>query len=102
LPHCASFGSAPPCQTADHDDSEYIDPFAGNEAFCSIEERTYYWERRLSADEWVGQARTFTDHQRLEPERLRTVLQALHETVEALGGTVHAYGGTYVVLARRA
>jgi SAM-dependent methyltransferase len=84
------------------DDSGYIDPFAGNEAFSSIEQRTYYWERTLSADEWVGQARTFSDHQRLDPGRLRTVLRALGDTIEALGGTVHAHGGTYVVLARRA
>ncbi|MGH3513310.1 MAG: class I SAM-dependent methyltransferase, partial [Pseudonocardiaceae bacterium] len=84
------------------DDSGYIDPFGENEAFCSVETRTYRWERTLSADEWVGQALTFSDHQRLEPERLRTVARALHAAVETLGGTVEAHGGTYVVLARRA
>jgi hypothetical protein len=50
----------------------------------------------------LGQAATFSDHQRLEPERLRTVARALHATIETLGGTVEAHGGTYVVLARRA
>jgi hypothetical protein len=84
------------------DDSGYIDPFTENEAFCSVETRTYRWERTLSADEWVGQAVTFSDHQRLEPERLHTVARALHATIATLGGTVEAHGGTYVMLARRA
>ncbi|HEX4099311.1 MAG: class I SAM-dependent methyltransferase [Pseudonocardiaceae bacterium] len=84
------------------DDSGYIDPFAENEAFCSVETRTYRWERSLSADEWVGQAATFSDHQRLEPESLGTLARALHATIETLGGTVDAHGRTYVVLARRA
>jgi hypothetical protein len=55
------------------DDSGYIDPFTDNEAFCSVKTRTYRWERILSADEWVEQAATFSDHQRLEPEHLCTV-----------------------------
>lgn len=84
------------------DDSDYIDPFTENEAFCSIEARTYRWERTLSAEEWVGQAATFSDHQCLEPERFSAVARALHETIDTLGGTVHAHGRTYVVLARRA
>ncbi|MGH3672965.1 MAG: class I SAM-dependent methyltransferase, partial [Pseudonocardiaceae bacterium] len=84
------------------DDSGYLDPVAGNEAFCSVEARTYRWERALSADEWVGQAATFSDHQRLDPESLTTLMRALHATIDTLGGTVHAHGRTYVVLARRA
>jgi len=80
----------------------YINAITENEAFCSVETRTYPWERTLSADEWVGQALTFSDHQRLEPERLRTVAQALRATIETLGGTVEAHGATYVVFARRA
>jgi hypothetical protein len=82
------------------DDSGYIDPFTESETFCSVETRTYRWERTLSADEWVGQAATFSDHQRLEPERLRILTRALHATIETLGGTVEAHGETYVVLAR--
>jgi SAM-dependent methyltransferase len=65
------------------DDSGYIDPFAGNEAFSSIEQRTYYWERPLSATNgW--------DRQRLSAITsastwlLRTVLQALGETIDAV------------------
>jgi hypothetical protein len=45
---------------------------------------------------------TLSDHQRLGPERLSALQQALRAAVEPLGGTVHASGGTYVRLTRRA
>jgi SAM-dependent methyltransferase len=79
-------------------DRDEADPFA----VSSLETRTYRWERTLSADEWVGLAATFSDHQRLEHERLTALQQALHATIETFGGTVPAHGVTYARLARRA
>jgi len=83
-------------------DSAAGDLFADNDAFSSVEARTYQWERTLSADEWVGLAATVSDHQRLGPERLTTLLQALHAMIQTLGGTVHTHDETHVLLARRA
>jgi hypothetical protein len=59
-------------------------------------------EPHLTADEWVGMVTTFSDHQRMGPERLTALRQALRAAIERLGGAVYARGGTYVRLARRA
>lgn len=72
-----------------------------SDVFSSVETRKYRWERTLSADEWVGLAGTFSDHQRLVPECLALLRQALQETIKSLGGSVHARGETYALLARR-
>jgi len=80
-------------------DSADADPFAKNDAFSSVETRTYRWERTLSADEWVGLVATVSDHMRLGHERLSALLQALHAMIRTLGGTVHAHDETHVLLA---
>jgi SAM-dependent methyltransferase len=77
------------------------DLFAQSEAFSPVEMRTYQWKRTFSADKWVGLAATISDHQRLGPERLATLLQMLHTTIEELGGTVHSHHETYALLAHR-
>jgi SAM-dependent methyltransferase len=86
----------------DPSDGPDVDPFAGNDAFTSVETRTYRWERTLTADEWVGLVATFSDHQRLGSQRLTALRQALHETIRGFGGVVHSHCGTYLRLARRA
>jgi hypothetical protein len=78
------------------------DPLADSAAFTGTEKLTYSWERTLSADEWVRMVATFSDHQRLAPQRLADLQQALYATIERFGGAVHTQGGTYVVLSRRA
>jgi SAM-dependent methyltransferase len=78
------------------------DAFADNPLFQDVRVRTYSWERTLSGAEWVSLATTYSDHQRLAPERLRALQEALRATIDRLGGTVRAHGGTYLVLARRA
>lgn len=83
-------------------DADWQDPVADSDAFCALETRTYRWSRTLTTDEWVGMVTTFSDHQRMGPERLAALRQALRAAVERLGGTVHAHGGTYLLLARRA
>ena len=77
------------------------DPFAQSEAFSPTEMRTYQWERSLSTDEWLGLTATISDHQRLGPERLQTLLQALRIAIDELGGTVHSHNETYVLLNQR-
>jgi SAM-dependent methyltransferase len=74
------------------------DPFAQSEAFSPTEMRAYPWERSLSTDEWVGLAATISDHQRLGPERLQTLLQSLRTAIDELGGTVHSHNETYALL----
>jgi SAM-dependent methyltransferase len=77
------------------------DPVAASEAFSPTEMRTYQWERRLSSDEWVGMAATISDHQRLGPERLQTLLQSLRKAADELGGAIHSHNETYVLLNQR-
>jgi SAM-dependent methyltransferase len=79
-----------------------VDPFAENDAFSSVETRTYRWEDALSAEEWVGLVATYSDHRRLGPERLAVLQDALYAAIENLGGTVRSHGETYALLARRA
>jgi SAM-dependent methyltransferase len=76
------------------------EPSTKDDGFAASETKTYHWERALTADEWIGMAATFSDHQRLAPESLATLKEALHETIETLGGIVHAHGGTYVNLSK--
>jgi SAM-dependent methyltransferase len=78
------------------------DPLVDDDAFNSVEARTYRWEHSMSAEEWVALVGTFSDHQRLGPERLAVLQQALRAAIEGFGGTVHAHGETYLQLARRA
>ncbi|HEX4212236.1 MAG TPA: hypothetical protein VIA06_02770 [Candidatus Dormibacteraeota bacterium] len=51
-------------------DRDWLDPVAESGAFSAPETRIYEWARSLSTDEWVNMVSTFSDHQRLEPERL--------------------------------
>ncbi|MDT7725095.1 MAG: hypothetical protein QOI21_1671 [Actinomycetota bacterium] len=76
------------------------EPSLKDDGFAAEETKIHHWERTLSADEWIGMAATFSDHQRLAPESLATLKEALHETIETLGGTVHDHGGTYVKLSK--
>jgi SAM-dependent methyltransferase len=77
------------------------DPFAENDAFSTVETRTYRWELTLSAGKWVGLASTFSDHQRLGNDRLTALQQALYSAIETFGGSIQSHCGTYVALARR-
>ncbi|MFD0731421.1 class I SAM-dependent methyltransferase [Planotetraspora mira] len=79
-----------------------VDPFTESDAFSSVETRNYRWEDTFSADEWVGLVATYSDHQRLGPERLTVLQRALHAAIENLGGIVRSHGETHVLLARRA
>jgi SAM-dependent methyltransferase len=83
------------------DENGYLDPFAHNDAFAAVEVKTYRRQRTLTADAWVALVTTFSDHQRLEPERLAAVQQALRATIGTFGGTIRVHSATLVRLARR-
>lgn len=93
---------AGPHLRAPGEDTDYVDPFDTSDAFTGLETRIYRVDRLLSADEWVGMAATFSDHQRLAPERLAELSRAVRATIDAHGGTVRAQCRTLAVLARRA
>ncbi len=78
-----------------------VDPFAGCDRFTAGESRTYRWPRELSADEWVAMLVTFSDHQRLGPERLGELQAGLRAAIDDSGGVVRSMCGTYAWLARR-
>jgi hypothetical protein len=40
-------------------------------------------------------AATISDHRRLGPDRLQTLLQSWHTAIDELGGTVHTHNETY-------
>jgi Methyltransferase domain len=77
------------------------DLLAGSDAFSALEERTYRWERTLTADEWTGLAATTSDHLRLESERLTALQRALRAAIASLGGVVRSPHQTTVLLAQR-
>lgn len=80
---------------------EWHDPVADSSDFRALESRIYEWGRVLTADEWVGMVSTFSDHQRMAPERLASLHAALRTAIAKAGGEVHTRGGTYLMLARR-
>jgi SAM-dependent methyltransferase len=88
---------APELHTADRPRSLSPD----HDGFTPFESSTYQWERTLTADEWVGRASTYSNHQRLEPARLAALQQALRNTINNLGGIVHLSAGIQVEQARR-
>jgi hypothetical protein len=81
---------------------EWPDALAQSKDFCSTRTRVYESQRTLGSVEWVALVTTFSDHQRLEPQRLGALQRALADAIEDLGGAVHVRGGTYVLLVRRA
>jgi SAM-dependent methyltransferase len=81
--------------------TDWADPVDHDASFTLVETKTYRWSRALDADEWVGMVTTFSDHQRLEPQQLAALQEALRDAIAALGGTVHVTCGTFVRLARR-
>jgi SAM-dependent methyltransferase len=93
-PHAIRYLPAPP--------GDWADPVVESGPFSSLEDRIYEWCRCLSAEEWVGMMSTFSDHQRLGPERLAALQDGLRAAIEALGGSVHARGGSFLRLVRRA
>ncbi|HVV51266.1 MAG TPA: class I SAM-dependent methyltransferase [Polyangia bacterium] len=81
---------------------DWDDPVTASGAFGAIEDRRYPWSRTLDAEAWIGMVTTFSDHQRLEPDRLLALQQALAEAIAGVGGAIEVDCVTYARLARRA
>jgi SAM-dependent methyltransferase len=87
-----------PCPTGSYGAS---DPLATTGAFDMDEPTTYVCDRTLDATAWVQMMSTMSDHQRLGPERLAALGEAITSAINDLGGTVQISGGTFVSIARR-
>ena len=46
-------------QVQGHGKSDRADPFANNEAYSSVDTRTYRWQNTLSADEWMSDEKPY-------------------------------------------
>jgi SAM-dependent methyltransferase len=77
------------------------DPFRNLRSLTTGETRTYRWVREFDATDWTGMVATFSDHQRLGPDRLTALQQALRQVIDQHGGLIAAQGGTYVWSARK-
>lgn len=77
------------------------DLFVQTEMFSPVDMWTYLWERSLNSEEWASLAATVSDHQRLGPGRLTTLLQALRDAIDEFGGVVRSHHETYALLAKR-
>jgi SAM-dependent methyltransferase len=80
---------------------EDADPFRGVASLTPGETRTYRWVREFDGMDWTGMLGTFSDHQRLGPDRLSALQQALRHIIDEHGGLIAAQGGTYVWSARK-
>jgi SAM-dependent methyltransferase len=82
------------------DDRTHLSTLEATGAFSSITTRTYEWQRTDSAEQWVGNIGTQSNHLLLGAERLRDLQKALLAALNDAGGNVHHAGGTYTIWAR--
>jgi SAM-dependent methyltransferase len=82
------------------DDRTHLRTLETTKVFSSLITETYEWHRVESADHWVGNVGTQSNHLLLGPQRLREVQAALLEALTAAGGEVRLTGGTYTIWAR--
>lgn len=69
--------------------------------FAQREQRTYTWERHVTADQWAAFAATISDHQRLPAERLRVLQAALRAAIAQLGEPIRVRGTTFATFVQR-
>jgi SAM-dependent methyltransferase len=83
------------------DPDDVADRFGQSDAFEILDDKLYWEDHALTAEQWVASVSTYSDHQRLGPELLGIVSAELREAIEAHGGSVQTRFGTYVMRARR-
>jgi SAM-dependent methyltransferase len=82
------------------DDRTHLKALEATGAFSTVTTRTYDWQRTDTAEQWVGNIGTQSNHLLLGPDRLPKLQAALLEALTAAGGEVHHTGGTYTIWAR--
>ncbi len=82
-------------------DRPHADGFESDPRFDEVTVKHYPWQRTFTADEWVGMARTHSDHLALPAQRLDELSLALRAAIMTLGGSFVSHYGTYTVFARR-
>ncbi|MBU6428736.1 MAG: methyltransferase domain-containing protein [Cyanobacteria bacterium REEB65] len=88
------YGTPPPPRAADN-------PLVGFDALGAVEGRVYPAHRVLGAAQWAELLTTVSDHRRLAPDRLATLVQAVQDTLDSLGGSVRSVCETRLWLVRR-
>ncbi|MDQ6848519.1 MAG: Rv2175c family DNA-binding protein [Actinomycetota bacterium] len=81
-------------------DRPHAAAFEFDSGFGKVSTKHYRWERTFTADEWVGMARTHSDHLMLAPDRLKALTVAAHHAIVGLGGSFVAHYGTYALFAQ--
>jgi SAM-dependent methyltransferase len=82
------------------DDRTHLKALEATGVFSSITTHTYEWQRTDSAEQWVGNIGTQSNHLLLGAERLRELQAALLGALNEAGAGVHHTGGTYTIWAR--
>jgi SAM-dependent methyltransferase len=82
------------------DDRTHLRSIEATGCFTSLTTHTYRWARTETADHWVGNLGTQSNHLLLGPQRLPELQRAMHRALVAAGGEVRLTGGTYTIWAR--
>lgn len=82
------------------DDRTHLKTLEATGVFSAITTHTYEWQRTDSAEQWVGNVGTQSNHLLLGGERLGELQAALLAALHEAGGEVHHTGGTYTIWAR--
>ncbi len=69
--------------------------------FSRIEQREYQWAKQYSAETWLDQLPTHSDHATLPPEQLDELTQRIDQAIADLGGSFDVSYRTVLVTAMR-
>lgn len=73
----------------------------GDAVFADIQTAIYLWTRNRTADEWVNEITTHSDHLALAPEALIGVQEAMRATIDGVGGSILVNHETLLLTAKR-
>ena len=73
---------------------------SGSERFGPVEVRRFAWVRTYSAREWADFMATHSDHQALEPARLKALVDAVTAAIEGIGDNFEMSYEAVLVTAR--
>jgi len=69
--------------------------------FAGIEQREYHWAKRYTAETWLDQLPTHSDHATLPAEQLDKLVQRIDQAIAELGGAFDVGYRTVLVTASR-